>query len=97
MKKVLLVAVAVLMILPLAFSTGKLKMGFTIEDFNDVFMRYALDQLKDEAAKNNIDIVAEDGKRDPNQQIQQVENFITQGKNLPFVAVGSDPSSLGFG
>ncbi|HET7839002.1 MAG TPA: substrate-binding domain-containing protein [Rectinemataceae bacterium] len=87
MKKVLLIAVAVLMIAPLAFSAGKLKMGVTIEDFNDVFMRYALDQLKDEAAKNNIDIIAADGKRDPNEQIKQVENFITQGVDAILIHV----------
>ena len=53
-------------------------MGVTIEDFNDVFMRYALDQLTDEAKKSNVHVVAADGKRDPNEQIKQVENFITQ-------------------
>jgi inositol transport system substrate-binding protein len=87
MKKVVFVLVALLLVAPLAFSAGKLKMGVTIEDFNDVFMRYALDQLKDEAAKNNIDIIAADGKRDPNEQIKQVENFITQGVDAILIHV----------
>jgi len=86
MRKVLLLVLAVFISAPLLFASGtgeskpmgKLKMGVTIEDFNDVFMRYALDQLTDEATKNNIDIIAADGKRDPNEQIKQVENFITQ-------------------
>jgi inositol transport system substrate-binding protein len=87
MKKVLFVFIALLMVAPLAFSAGKLKMGVTIEDFNDVFMRYALDQLKDEANKNNNDIIAADGKRDPNEQIKQVENFITQGVDAILIHV----------
>jgi inositol transport system substrate-binding protein len=87
MRKYLLIAVVALLIAPTAFSAGKLKMGVTIEDFNDVFMRYALDQLTDEAKKNNIDIIAADGKRDPNEQIKQVENFITQGVDAILIHV----------
>ena len=87
MRKFLLIAVVALMIAPTAFSAGKLKMGVTIEDFNDVFMRYALDQLTDEAKKSNIDIIAADGKRDPNEQIKQVENFITQGVDAILIHV----------
>jgi len=78
MRKLLLFFAVAVLIAPAAFSAGKYKMGVTIEDFNDVFMRYALDQLTDEAKKSNVDVVAADGKRDPNEQIKQVENFITQ-------------------
>ncbi|HOV38488.1 MAG TPA: substrate-binding domain-containing protein [Spirochaetales bacterium] len=56
----------------------KIRFGVTIEDFNDVFMRYLLDQLKDEASKVGAEVIAMDGKRDPNEQIKQIENFITQ-------------------
>jgi ABC-type sugar transport system substrate-binding protein len=56
----------------------KIRLGVTIEDFNDVFMRYLLDQLKDEASKVGAEVIAMDGKRDPNEQIKQIENFITQ-------------------
>ncbi len=87
MRKFLFIAVVALMIAPTAFSAGKLKMGVTIEDFNDVFMRYALDQLTDEAKKSNVDIIAADGKRDPNEQIKQVENFITQGVDAILIHV----------
>ncbi len=87
MRKFLLIAVVALMIAPTAFSAGKLKMGVTIEDFNDVFMRYALDQLTAEAKKDNVDIVAADGKRDPNEQLKQVENFITQGVDAILIHV----------
>ncbi|HVO18403.1 MAG TPA: substrate-binding domain-containing protein [Anaeromyxobacter sp.] len=68
-------------------SAKALKMGVTIEDFNDVFMRYALDQLTDEAKKNGIEVVAADGKRDPNEQIKQIENFITQGVDAIMIHV----------
>jgi inositol transport system substrate-binding protein len=87
MRKFLLIAVVALMIAPTAFSAGKLKMGVTIEDFNDVFMRYALDQLTAEAKKSSVDVVAADGKRDPNEQIKQVENFITQGVDAILIHV----------
>jgi inositol transport system substrate-binding protein len=87
MRKYLFIAVVALMIAPTAFSAGKLKMGVTIEDFNDVFMRYALDQLTDEAKKSNVDVVAADGKRDPNEQLKQVENFITQGVDAILIHV----------
>jgi inositol transport system substrate-binding protein len=87
MRKVLLIAVVALMIAPTIFSAAKLKMGVTIEDFNDVFMRYALDQLTDEAQKSNVDVIAADGKRDPNEQIKQVENFITRGVDAILIHV----------
>jgi len=87
MRKVLLSALVVLMAVPLTASAKNLKMGVTIEDFNDVFMRYALDQLTDEAKKNNIEVIAADGKRDPNEQIKQIENFITQGVDAILIHV----------
>ncbi len=52
MRKILVFALVALMAAPLiATAAPKLKMGVTIEDFNDVFMRYALDQLTAEATK----------------------------------------------
>lgn len=88
MRKVILHALVALIAAPLMASAApKLKMGVTIEDFNDVFMRYALDQLTDEAKKSNIDIIAADGKRDPNEQIKQIENFVTQGVDAILIHV----------
>ncbi len=89
MRKALLFGLVALIAAPLAASAApkKLKMGVTIEDFNDVFMRYALDQLTDEAKKNNIEVIAADGKRDPNEQIKQIENFITQGVDAIMIHV----------
>jgi len=88
MRKVLLFGLVALMAAPLSASAAKkLKMGVTIEDFNDVFMRYALDQLTDEAKKSGVEVVAADGKRDPNEQIKQIENFITQGVDAIMIHV----------
>ena len=88
MRKVLLFALVALLALPLmATAAPKLKFGVTIEKFNDVFMRYALDQLTDEATKNNIDVVTGDAKGDPNEQLKIVENFITQGVDAILIHV----------
>jgi inositol transport system substrate-binding protein len=88
MRKVLLIALVALLAVPLiATAAPKLKFGVTIEKFNDVFMRYALDQLTDEAAKNNIDVVTGDAKGDPNEQLKIVENFITQGVDAILIHV----------
>jgi inositol transport system substrate-binding protein len=57
----------------------KISSAVTIEDFNDVLHALLLDQLKDEAEKSGAEVIAADGKRDPNEQIKQIENFITQG------------------
>jgi len=81
-----LAALAALSFAPTA-QAKPVKMGVTIEDFNDVFMRYALDQLTDEAKKSGVEIVAADGKRDPNEQIKQIENFITQGVDAILIHV----------
>ncbi len=87
MRKALLSGLVALLAVPSLASAKNLKMGVTIEDFNDVFMRYALDQLTDEAKKSNIEVIAADGKRDPNEQIKQIENFITQGVDAIMIHV----------
>ena len=88
MRKVLLIALVALMAMPfMATAQKKLKFGVTIEKFNDVFMRYALDQLTDEAQKNGIDVVTGDAKGDPNEQLKIVENFITQGVDAILIHV----------
>jgi len=88
MRKILLLALVALMAMPfMASAQKKLKFGVTFEKFNDVFMRYALDQLTDEATKNNIDVVTGDAKGDPNEQLKIVENFITQGVDAILIHV----------
>lgn len=85
------IAIALAVLAAVAFAPAAqakpVKMGVTIEDFNDVFMRYALDQLTDEAKKSGVEVVAADGKRDPNEQIKQIENFITQGVDAILIHV----------
>jgi len=87
MKKVVMMTVLLISAIGLVFGNGqsdsgagskRIKMGVTIENFDDVFMRYLLDDLKDEAAKYNVEVVAVDAKSDPNEQVKQVENFIVQ-------------------
>ena len=88
MRKILIIAAVALLAAAVVFAGGagqskgaakKVRLGVTIEDFNDVFMRYLLDQLTDEAGKAGAEVITADGKRDPNEQIKQIENFITQG------------------
>ena len=66
---------------------GEVTLGVTIEDFNDVFMRFLLDELVDEAESRGVSVSAANGERDPNQQLQQVENFITQGVDAIIIHV----------
>ncbi len=66
---------------------GEITLGVTIEDFNDVFMRFLLDELMDEAESRGVTVSAANGDRDPNQQLQQVENFITQGVDAIIIHV----------
>jgi len=89
MRKVLFSVLVALMVVPLIATAApkKLKMGVTIEKYDDVFMRYCLDQLSDEATKNNIDVLAADGKGDASEQIAEVENFITQGVDAILIHV----------
>ncbi len=99
MRRILLLTAVALLAATLAYAGGaveptatakaakQVRMGVTIEDFNDVFMRYLLDQLRDEAAQSNVQVIAADGKRDPNEQIKQVENFVTQGVDAIIIHV----------
>ena len=89
MRQVLFSVLVALMVVPLIATAApkKLKMGVTIEKYDDVFMRYCLDQLSDEATKNNIDVLAADGKGDASEQIAEVENFITQGVDAILIHV----------
>ncbi|MFP4432490.1 MAG: substrate-binding domain-containing protein [Spirochaetota bacterium] len=66
---------------------GQVRLGVTIEDFNDVFMRFLLDELTDEAEQAGAEVIAADGKRDPNEQLKQIENFITQGVDAIIIHV----------
>ena len=94
MKRVLLLVLVALMVTTIAFAGGRqeagprqVRLGVTIEDFNDVFMRFLLDELTAEAQSRGAQVVAADGRRDPNEQIKQVENFITQGVDAIIIHV----------
>lgn len=94
MKRVLLLVLVALMVTTIAFAGGRqeagprqVRLGVTIEDFNDVFMRFLLDELTAEAQSRGAQVVAADGRRDPNEQIKQVENFITQGVDVDAIII----------
>lgn len=92
MKKLLVVLLSLVLAAGMAFAggqgeDGEVTLGVTIEDFNDVFMRFLLDELIDEAEARGAEVSAANGDRDPNQQLQQVENFITQGVDAIIIHV----------
>lgn len=92
MKRLLTLVCVLLIFAGQVFATGsgedgEVTLGVTIEDFNDVFMRFLLDELVDEAESRGVSVSAANGDRDPNQQLQQVENFITQGVDAIIIHV----------
>lgn len=100
MKRALLLVFVGLMVTAVLFAGGQqdrggaaasaprqVRLGVTLETFNDVFMRFLLEELEDEARKHNAQVIATDGRTDPNEQIRQVENFITQGVDAIIVHV----------
>ncbi len=85
MRKLFVLLVVVALVAPALFAGGAredadrpVRLGVTIEDFNDVFMRYLLDELTDEAETAGAEVTAADGRRDPSEQVRQVENFVIQ-------------------
>lgn len=80
MRRVLLVLLMVSLAVPAVFAGGSgeaaadrpVRLGVTIEDFNDVFMRYLLDELTDEARAAGAEVSAMDGRRDPSEQVRPV-------------------------
>lgn len=60
-------------------STQKIKIGICISDFNDKFLSYMLDEMKNYSKSlNDVEIVYVDSKKDSNTQLEQVEDFISQ-------------------
>ena len=57
----------------------KIKIGVCISDFNDKFLWYMLDAMKEYSkALNDVEVVYVDSKHDSNIQLSQVEDFISQ-------------------
>ena len=94
MKKILLMVLSTVMIMYLftgcvqkintsSKANQKIKIGICIADFNDKFMSYMLNEMKDYSQSlNNVEVQYTDAKKDSNTQLQQVENFISQGVDV---------------
>ena len=64
-------------------STQKIKIGVCISDFNDKFLSYMLNEMKNYSKSlNDVEVVYVDSKNDSNIQLSQVENFISQGVDV---------------
>ncbi len=76
---------------------AKIKIGVTIANFNDTFLTYMTDGMKDYAATlgADVEVTYVDAKEDTATQLSQVENFISQGMNaivvVPVDTAATDP------
>lgn len=80
MKKVLLVALMVLLALSVAMAApAKIKIGVTIAIFDDVWLTYVRDAITKFAGEHpDIELTMVDAKNDTAKQVGQVENFLAQ-------------------
>jgi inositol transport system substrate-binding protein len=74
----------------------KIKIGVTIANFDDTFLTYMMDGMKAYANENSAEIEIEftDAKEDMAKQMDQIENFLVQGKDA-IVVVPVDTSAAG--
>ena len=73
----------------------KIKVGVSIANFDDTFLTYMMDGMKKYAATDsNIELEFVDAKEDISKQMNQVENFVTQGKDA-IIIVPVDTSASG--
>ena len=64
-------------------ATQKIKIGVCISDFNDKFLSYLLDEMKNYSnSLSDVEVVYVDSKHDSNIQLSQVENFISEGVDV---------------
>ena len=64
----------------------KIKVGVSIANFDDTFLTYMMDGMKKAAEKEgDIELEFVDAKEDIAKQMNQVENFVTQGKDVIIV------------
>lgn len=94
MKRIILTVIMAVIILQLftgctAQTNGivktdeKIKIGICFSDFNDKFLSYILDEIKDNSKSlNNAEIEYADAKKDSNIQLKQVESFIAEGVDV---------------
>ena len=79
MKKVLLVALMVMIAFSVATAAPKIKIGVTIAIFDDVWLTYVRDSITKFASEHSdIELTMVDAKNDTARQVGQVENFLAQ-------------------
>jgi inositol transport system substrate-binding protein len=76
--------------------SNKIKVGVTIANFDDTFLTYMMDGMKEYAKKHEaeIDIEFTDAKEDMAKQLDQIENFMVQQKDA-IIVVPVDTSAAG--
>ena len=78
-------------------ASSAIKVGVSIANFNDTFLTYMTDGMKEYAASlgEDVEVTYVDAKEDTATQLAQVENFITQGMNaivvVPVDTAATDP------
>lgn len=78
-------------------ASSAIKVGVSIANFNDTFLTYMTDGMKEYAASlgGDVEVTYVDAKEDTATQLAQVENFITQGMNaivvVPVDTAATDP------
>ena len=78
-------------------ASSAIKVGVSIANFNDTFLTYMTDGMKEYAASlgGDVEVTYVDAKEDTATQLAQVENFISQGMNaivvVPVDTAATDP------
>ena len=78
-------------------ASSAIKIGVSIANFNDTFLTYMTDGMKEYAASlgGDVEVTYVDAKEDTATQLAQVENFISQGMNaivvVPVDTAATDP------
>ncbi|MDC7233533.1 MAG: sugar ABC transporter substrate-binding protein [Spirochaetales bacterium] len=92
MKKVLLIALLALMLIPAAvFANGQqddgtMKFGYTTMDLANPYFVTVTNGVKDRAAELGIEVTVHDAKSDAASQVTAIENFIAQGMDAIIVS-----------
>jgi len=91
MKKILILSLIFLLVLTAnifakEINVNELKLGYTVQDLTNNYFTILVQGVKDKAKELGINITIHDGKSDPAQQINAMENFIVQGVDAIIVS-----------
>ncbi len=76
---------------------SKVKIGISIANFGDTYLTYVKDAMDayGETLGEDVELIFTDAKADPNEQLKQIENFVTQGVDavvvIPVNSEATDP------